>query len=284
MGVAMRARQRRQRHMGPAGRRPVGNPPVRAPQAEREAALKARIAELEDALRARDDFLAIAAHELRNPMTPISAQLELLLAKAHQKPGTVPEGTVQDLERLERSVDAYVRRATLLLDLSRIDSGNLDLKAAEVNLSALVHEVAAGMISATRRAGCRVRLSVQEGITAACDARAVEQILESLLANAIRYGAGRSVEVALTGDGAMARLSVRDEGIGISPDDQTRIFERFRRLGRNGADGGFGIGLWIARRLVQAMRGEIAVLSAPGRGATFTVTLPLSARDAADGP
>jgi two-component system OmpR family sensor kinase len=268
--------------MRPGRTRPVGKPPVRPPQAEREAALEARIAELEDALRARDDFLAAAAHELRNPMTPIGAQIELLLARARRKPQTVPEGTVQGLERLERSVDAYVRRATALLEVSRIDSGNLDLKAAEVDLSALVRRVATGMIPAARRAGCRLRLSVPEGITGRCDAAAVEQILGNLLSNAIRYGAGRPVEVALAGDGATARLSVRDEGIGISESDQARLFERFRRLGRKSANGGFGMGLWIARRLVQAMQGEITVASAPGIGSTFTVTLPLS-WDEADG-
>jgi two-component system OmpR family sensor kinase len=282
MGLAMRARRQRRR-MRPTGRSPARKPPACAPQAEREAALEARIAELEDALRARDDFLAIAAHELRNPMTPIGAQIELLLAKARRQPETVPAGTVQGLERLERSVDAYVRRATTLLEVSRIDSGSLDLKAAEVDLSALVRKVATGMIPAARRAGCRVRLRVPEGITGTCDATAVEQILENLLSNAVRYGAGRPVEVALAGDGATVRLSVRDEGIGISASDQARLFERFRRLGRKSADGGFGMGLWIARRLVEAMRGEIAVASAAGAGATFTVTLPLSPQDEADG-
>jgi signal transduction histidine kinase len=260
----------------PGRTRPLGKPPACSPQAEREAALRARIAELEEALRARDDFLAVAAHELRNPMTPIGAQIELLLAKARRKPETLPAGTVQGLERLERSVDAYVRRATTLLEVSRIDSGNLDLKAAEVDLSALVRRVATGMIPAARRAGCRVRLRVPEGITAACDATAVERILDNLLSNAIRYGAGQLVEVALAGDGATVRLSVRDEGIGISESDQVRLFERFRRLGRKSANGGFGMGLWIARRLVEAMRGEITVASAPGIGSTFTMTLPLS--------
>jgi signal transduction histidine kinase len=262
--------------------RPLGKPAVRALQGEREAALEARIAELEDALRARDEFLAIAAHELRNPMTPIGAHIELLLAKARRKPETVPEGTMQGLERLERSVDTYVRRATTLLEVSRIDSGSLDLKAAEVDLSALVRRVATAMIPAARRAGCRVRLSVPEGITGRCDATAVEQILENLLSNAIRYGDGRPVEVALANDGNSARLSVRDEGIGISSSEQPRLFEWFRRLGRKSTNGGFGMGLWITRRLVQAMRGEITVASASGSGSTFTVILPLSC-DTADG-
>jgi len=270
----------------PAADKPVAAEPesvaASAASTDREAALTARIAELEDELRARDDFLAIAAHELRNPMTPIGAQIELLLAAARRMPEAVPKKIVRGLERLERSVDAYLRRATILLEVSRVNSGNLALEAAETDLSALVRRVAIGAIPAAERAGCRVRLTVQEGVTGKCDATAMEQILENLLSNAIRYGAGNPVEVAFASDGATARLAVRDEGIGIAESDQARIFERFRRLGRDGASGGFGIGLWITRRLVHAMRGEITVASAPGAGSTFTVTFPLRSRGGAD--
>lgn len=245
--------------------------------------LKARIAELEDELRARDDFLAIAAHELRNPMTPISAQVELLLAMARRRPETVSRSIVRGLERLEASVDAYLRRATILLEVSRINSGGLSLEAARVDLSTLVRTVTVGTIPAAERAGCRVRLTVQEGIAGTCDATAMEQILENLLSNAIRYGAGRPVEVAFAGSGGVAQLSVRDEGIGMSRDDQAQIFERFRRLNQKNTHGGFGVGLWITRQLVHAMRGEIAVASAPGAGSTFTVTLPVLRGDEANG-
>jgi signal transduction histidine kinase len=125
---------------------------------------------------------------------------------------------------------------------------------------------------------------VQEGVTGRFDATALEQILENLLSNAIRYGPGQPIEVALTSDSDLARLSVRDEGIGISDRDQAQIFERFHTLGRKGDNnGGFGVGLWITRQLVRAMRGEIAVSSNAGVGSTFTVTLPLLSRDEDDG-
>jgi signal transduction histidine kinase len=116
----MRTRQKRQGRMPTAKKTPVKDSPVRSPQATREAALQARIAELEGELQARDDFLAIAAHELRNPMTPISAHVELLLARARHMPELVSNGIVQGLERLERLVDAYLRRTTILLEVSRI--------------------------------------------------------------------------------------------------------------------------------------------------------------------
>ncbi|HEX4147750.1 MAG TPA: ATP-binding protein, partial [Pirellulales bacterium] len=128
----------------------------------------------------------------------------------------------------------------------------------------------------------RVRLKLQEGVVGHCDETAMEQILENLLSNAIRYGCGQPIEIALSSTGEQARLSIRDQGIGISAHDQAQIFERFRRLNRDSTKGGFGVGLWITRQLVQAMQGEIAVSSDPGAGSTFAVILPLSARDQAD--
>lgn len=262
---------------------PVTNPAVQPPRGGgREAALQARIAELETELRARDDFLAFAAHELRNPMTPISARLELLLAKARRTPAGAPDGLVQGLERLERLVDAYMRRATVLLEMSRISCGSLSLQPAELDISALIRQVAADMSPLAERAGCQVRLAVEDGVTALGDAMAIEQILENLLSNAVRYGCARSIDISFADAEGMARLSVRDRGIGISEADQVQIFERFHTLSRTSPKGGFGVGLWITRQLVRAMGGEIAVASQPGIGSTFSAKWPLSRRSDGD--
>ena len=249
-------------------------PPAKGPTV-RETALAARIAELEAELRARDDFLAIAAHELRNPMTPISARLELLLARARHMSGSVPAGLVHGLELLEELVNAYLRRATTLLEVARASSGKLNLQAAEVDLSALIRQVTANMVSFAENAGCQVRITVEDGVSALCDPMAVEQILENLLSNAIRFGPGRPVEVSFASDGESARLSVLDEGVGISDCDKGLIFERFHRSRRAKPNGGFGVGLWVTRQLVRAMRGEISVSSRRGAGSAFTVRLPL---------
>jgi signal transduction histidine kinase len=107
------------------------------------------------------------------------------------------------------------------------------------------------------------------------DRTAIEQIVENLLSNAVRYGAGQPIHVSLAGDANIARLSVRDHGIGISHADQARIFEQFQRAAGNNTDGGFGVGLWITRELVLAMEGKISVTSEIGTGSTFTVSLPL---------
>ena len=259
----------------PSSRMEPANPAIRAPQPEREAALQRRIAELEGQLQARDNFLAIAAHELRNPMTPISARLELLLAKARNGPQTLPNVIVHGLERLEQLVDAYIRRATILLDIARFSSGHLRLHNTEMELSAVVAQVAANLAPLAERAGSRIRLAVEEGVAGCCDAMALEQILENLLSNAVRYGAGKPIEVVLSSDGNCALLSIRDHGIGISEVDQAHIFERFHSLRRPGPKAGFGVGLWVTHQLVRALEGEISVASAPASGSTFTVRLPL---------
>jgi signal transduction histidine kinase len=266
----MQIRRKRQDRTA-VGRTP---PPANGPTV-RETALAARVAELEAELRARDDFLAIAAHELRNPMTPISARVELLLARAREMSGGVPAGLVHGLELLEGLVNAYLRRATTLLEVARASSGKLNLQTAQVDLSALIRQVAANMLPLAESAGCELRLTVEDGLNAQCDPMAVEQILENLLSNAIRFGPGRPVEISLASDGELARLSVRDEGVGISDRDKELIFERFHRSRRAKSNGGFGVGLWVTRQLVRAMRGEISVWSRRGGGSAFTVRLPL---------
>jgi signal transduction histidine kinase len=265
----MRIRRKRQERAA-VGRMPAAHAPT-----VRETALAARVAELEAELRARDDFLAIAAHELRNPMTPISARVELLLTKTRHMVDGVPAGLVQSLETLERLVNAYLRRATTLLEVARVNSGKLKLQTAEVDLSALVRQATANISPLAEGAGCEIRTAIDDGVTAQCDEMAVEQILENLLSNAIRYAPGQPVDVEFASDGEMARLSVRDHGAGISDRDKALIFERFWHAHQPRPNGGFGVGLWITRQLVRAMRGEISVSSTPGAGSLFTVKWPL---------
>jgi signal transduction histidine kinase len=120
-----------------------------------------------------------------------------------------------------------------------------------------------------------LNLTAPEMIETLSDRSAVEQIVDNLLSNAIKFGAGAPVEIGLVpADGASARLTVRDHGIGISPEDQARTFERFERVISTRPQAGFGLGLWTTRRLVEALGGTILIASAPGEGSTFVVTLP----------
>lgn len=236
--------------------------------------LEGRIEELEAEIRARDEFLAIAAHELRNPMTPIAAWIELLSNLARREAQRIPPEIVNGLARLETLVEAYVRRATIFLDISRINSRNIQLDRTEVNLSELLQLQIAATAPAAASAGSALSAAIEDGVTAMLDRTAVGQVVENLLSNAVRYGAGQPIHVRLAACERAIELSVADNGIGIAVGDRDRIFEQFHRAAPRASAGGFGIGLWIARQLVLAMGGEIAVTGELGRGSTFTVTLP----------
>jgi signal transduction histidine kinase len=124
--------------------------------------------------------LAIAAHELRNPMTPIGAQLELLLTRARDMSGGVQAGFLHGLELLEGLVNGQLRRATTLLEVARVGSGKLNLQTAEIDLSAVIRQATTNMLPLAESAGRQVPISVEDGVSALCDPRAVEQISENL--------------------------------------------------------------------------------------------------------
>jgi two-component system, OmpR family, sensor kinase len=234
--------------------------------------------QLRQAVRARDAFVAIAAHELRNPMTPILMQVHALLHAAADPKAAVPPAILAGLERLERAVEVYGRRASTLLQVSRINAGQLELCPVELDLSRLVLDAVERHALMAAFVGSQLNVAaIEDGLVGLLDEVALEQILDNLLANALSYGAGQPVVVALRADGALARLTVRDHGIGIPPEHQARIFAPFERLMavRGPGGGGFGVGLWVVRQLAEALGGTVAIESAPAAGSTFTVVLPL---------
>jgi two-component system, OmpR family, sensor kinase len=233
------------------------------------------VAELRQAVHARDAFIAIAAHELRNPMTPMLGYVEHTLSIARRPESKCPATIIVALERLASQIAEYVKRATTLLDVSRITAGKLRAELSVVDLSAVILQAVHRHWAGAGRLGCRLEPSIAGKLFGLLDELAVEQIADNLLSNAVKYGAGEAIEVSLVSDGSNARLTVRDHGIGISEEDQARIFDAFERAVTRREEGGFGIGLWVVRHLVDAMHGEIHVSSCPDEGSTFTVILPL---------
>ncbi len=236
--------------------------------------LERRHAELAEAVAARDAFIAVAAHELRNPMTPMIGQVDLLLAgiqSGRYSPGQVEER----LGRIRQVMLHYVKRASALLDVSRITSGNLRLEATPLDLAELLRQVVETFADTANHAGSSIGLEAPASLPGAWDRLAVEQIADNLISNAIKYGASGPVVVCLEDLGAEVRIRVRDGGPGISPDDRARIFGRFERaIGVDERRGGFGIGLWVVGQLVEAMDGRITVDDAKGGGSVFDVVLP----------
>jgi two-component system, OmpR family, sensor kinase len=233
------------------------------------------IEELREAVRARDEFVAIAAHELRNPMTPILMQVHNLAMAARDPRRCRPEILAPRLELLEHAVRDFIRRSTALLDVSRIAAGNVRIDLSEVDLSRVVREVVDRAEPAARMARSQVDLDLQEDVVGLWDRLAIEQVVENLLSNALKFGAGRPVTLVLRSDGQAAELAVRDRGIGISEEDRARIFQCFERAVTRSEHGGFGVGLWLANQLIAAMGGTLGVESTPGEGSTFVVRLPL---------
>jgi PAS domain S-box-containing protein len=227
--------------------------------------------ELRRALRAQDEFLSIAAHELRTPLTPLLLGVEGLLQQARRQDSAEPVA-LRRLEMLRDNVRRQARLIDHLLDVSRMTAGPVQLQIERVEVASVVDEVVRQFSDEARRSSTELRVRSEPG-SELLDRLRFEQILRNLISNALKYGEGRPVDVELGFDEEMLRLRVRDRGIGISSADQARVFERFQRAVSARTFGGFGLGLWITRKLVNAMDGTIAVESRLGEGATFVVEL-----------
>ncbi|WP_140847954.1 sensor histidine kinase [Sphingomonas glacialis] len=245
---------------------------------QRIADLTRENARLTEAVAARDAFLAVAAHELRNPMTPIVGRLDLLrrtLDKASK------EKIEWSLDQIDWLISRFVKRATTLLDVSRLTSGvEVSIAKVPVEVCELVRLISENFRPLALHARSDLKIKIpQDALTVMADSLALEQIIDNLVSNAIKYAGGKPILIkasADTGKG-VAHIAVSDDGPGISPDNVERIFQRFERAVKPGEhSGGFGVGLWIVKQLCEAMDGTIEIKSTPGAGSTFCITLPLA--------
>jgi signal transduction histidine kinase len=225
--------------------------------------------ELQNAIHVRDDFMSIASHELHTPLTPLKLQVERLRRGSR---GNDDLGT--KLTIVERQVDRLTNLVNQLLDVSRITGGKLRLQTEEVDLGAVVTGLTEALEVEVQRSGSTLDVNIEKDVVGRWDPTRIEQIAQNLLANAIKYGEGKPIEVGVSAENGWARLSVRDHGIGVAADQQARIFERFERAVPSRHYGGFGLGLWIVRQIVEASGGKVRVESEVGAGSTFTVELP----------
>jgi len=232
--------------------------------------------EAQEALRKRDEFLAVASHELRTPFTPMLLYLQGLIGILRNPARSAGLGSwVTKLETANARLKRMSRLVEDLFDASRLASGQIAMRLEEVDLAALAAETVGRWRDELARVQCDCTLDAPAPVIGRWDALRLEQVMDNLLANAMKYGPGKPISVSVKQEGAVARLSVEDRGMGIAAEDQVRIFERFGRAVSE-SYGGFGLGLWICREVVQAHGGRILVKSAPGQGSTFTVELPLA--------
>jgi signal transduction histidine kinase len=235
------------------------------------------VSDLRAAVAARDEFLSVASHELRTPLSTLKLQTTTLARQLAQS--VASEGS--DLRRyvtvIERQVARLEKLTADLLDVSRITSGHLELRREPVDLVALVREIVNRFHPDPAGAAAAITFESDPVVVGEWDPSRVDQVVSNLVTNAIRYGKGTPVRVSVRVADDTAHLVVRDGGIGIAADQKARIFERFERAVSSANYSGLGLGLWIAKRIVDAHGGAIAVESELGEGATFTVTLPLTA-------
>jgi len=239
---------------------------------------KRLIEELRSAVRLRDQFLSIAAHELRTPLTSLKLQLQSLapLVERVAAPASEPERMTGKLAAIARQVDRLARLIESLLDVSQLSSGQLELRRERLELVELVREVASRMEVSRAMSGCTLNIEGPRPVGGLFDRLRLEGVITNLLDNAFKFGARKPVDVTVEAREGNAVLTVRDQGIGISEDDQARIFQRFVRAVPETNYGGFGLGLWSVRQVVEAHGGRIQVKSQVGQGAAFVVTLPSS--------
>jgi signal transduction histidine kinase len=185
-----------------------------------------------------------------------------------------PEQVKAKLEVAARQVERLSRLVSELMDVSKITAGRLRLDVEEMDLSAAVRDVLTRLREQTAKAQSPIDLHADVPVVGHWDRMRVEQVVTNLVTNALKFGAGKPITLAVEEEGAMARVVVRDQGIGIAPEDVERIFQRYEQAIASRAYGGLGLGLYIVRQIVEAHGGRILVESQLGAGSTFTVELP----------
>jgi signal transduction histidine kinase len=227
-------------------------------------------------IKARDQFLAIASHELKTPVTSMLLQVQTAIhnirnvSLANFSVATLLkmlEDTEQQSKRLSKMVND-------LLDLSLITTGKIDLEFEETNISEIVAKVVER--SSERLTDKKqITLIIKKPVTGYCDKLRIEQAIVNLISNAIKYGNNKPITVLTTGSTERAKIQVSDHGIGIAVDQQKRIFNRFERAVSSRDYKGLGVGLYITYQIVKAHNGKIHLDSHPNQGSVFTIEIPL---------
>jgi len=233
--------------------------------------------EAEDAIRARDEFLQIASHELKTPLTTIILRIQSTLDSILNQSLANFSGE-KLVSSLNIAHDQTRRLQNLIKDLlnfSLITTGKLELELKEENLTEFIKSAVNRFEDHLTVAGSSLKLEATEDIRGLWDQVRLDQAFSNLLTNSIKYGEGSPIEVTVKKEGDKAKITVADSGIGIDPKLQKMVFERFKRGTTDGKFQGLGVGLFIVKQIVEAHGGKIYVKSKLGEGSKFTIELPI---------
>jgi signal transduction histidine kinase len=228
------------------------------------------------AIEARDQFLAVAAHELRTPIATLTLLVDHLITTLSRGAANAPaDATLEELTLLKRQVHRLTALVVQMLDVSLITAGGLQLVPSVVDLRKVVREVVHRFDLELLQRHVKVVVDAPQPVAGTWDEGRVDQIVTNLISNALKYGAGRPIEIAVRTQGSQAIVVVRDHGVGIPAGELQRIFGPFARATTARYHAGLGLGLWIAQQIALASGGRILVDSRPDKGSTFTLELPL---------
>jgi signal transduction histidine kinase len=239
--------------------------------------LAAAIREKEEALDARGEFINIASHELKTPITSLKLQYDLAARRIARGEKVSEEEMTSNFKRMGNQISRLILTIEQLLNTTRFEQGTFQLNISHVKISKILKNVLEAMSADLTAAQSEARLTMTEELAGHWDSFRVEQVLNNIISNAIKYAPGKPIEINVSGDESCARISIQDHGPGIEPTKQEMIFKRFVRAADPRKTEGLGLGLFIARRIVEAHGGEIGVKSALGDGALFEIKLPLVA-------
>lgn len=232
-------------------------------------------ADLRAAIALRDEFISIASHELKTPLTALFLQLQVLNRMISAEKAPIEPKIRHISEKSLTSTKALTTLLEDLLDVTRIRVGRINLNLEKMDLKEIIEETISSIQEAAKIKGCPVKFHSEEAVIGNWDRIRVSQIFSNLLSNAMKYGDSQPIEVTLSADSVHARIQVRDHGIGIPKEMHSRIFERFQRAVRSDQFTGLGLGLYVCKQLTEALGGKIHVESEPGKGSLFVVELPL---------
>ncbi|MBI2074756.1 MAG: GAF domain-containing sensor histidine kinase [Candidatus Levybacteria bacterium] len=237
--------------------------------------------EAQEAVRARDEFLSIASHELKTPLTSILLQLQTVLQKIRNnkslyvKKDNYRSNIISMLESTEYQSKRLAKLINDLLNISLVSIGRLELQPERVNLSNIVEDVIRNSEIQFKNAGYKIHVKTDKEIIGRWDKVRIEQVIINLVSNAIKYGNKKPIDIIARKKNNHAELIVKDRGIGISSTHQKHIFERFKRAVSGVEYRGLGVGLYISKQIIETHKGKIELKSSIGKGSTFTVKLPL---------